>query len=206
MPEIVAGVILAGGRSRRMGGDNKALLEIGGQNLLARTVAAARPQVGALVLSANSEQVAAACPDLPAVADSVPDFAGPLAGILAGFEWAGEHVPGCRLLAGFAVDAPLFPPDLVARLAAALDQGAEMACAVSGGRRHPVFGLWPVALAGELRRAVVEQGVRRIEAWTGRYRTAMVEWPVTPLDPFHNVNTPEDLALLRALLAEGIII
>ncbi len=199
-PDGLAGVILAGGRSSRMGGD-KALLAVTGASLLARTLAALRPQVGPLVLSCGDDAVCRAVPELPAVTDAVPGFAGPLAGILAALDWVRDHAPHCRHLISVPVDAPLFPADLAARLAAAVEAGAgDLACAVSGGRRHPVFGLWPLALAEDLRRAVIGEGMRKVGAWTGRHRLALVEWPDQPFDPFLNANTPEELERLRALL------
>lgn len=198
----IAAVILAGGRSRRMGGGDKALLPLAGVSLLARTIAALGPQAAPLLLNTGSEAVRRAAPGLPAVADALPGFAGPLAGILGALDWLRDHAPQCRWLVSVPVDAPLFPADLVARLAAAVAGGeADLACAVSGGRRHPVFGLWPLALAEDLRRAVIDEGQRAVGAWTARHRLALVEWPDRPLDPFHNLNTPEDLERLIAVLA-----
>ena len=198
-------MILAGGRSLRMGGGDKALLTVAGTSLLVRTIAALRPQVGPLVLNSGSEAVRRAAAELPAVADALPGFAGPLAGILAALDWVRDQAPWCRLLVSVPVDAPLFPADLVARLAAALEAGdGDLACAASGGRRHPVFGLWPLELAEDLRRAVVEEGVRTVDAWAGRHRLAVVEWPDRPSDPFHNVNTPGDLEGLAALLPASV--
>ncbi len=199
----IAGVVLAGGRSRRMGGGDKALLQAGGQTLLARTIAALRPQVGPLVLSSGSEAIRRAAAALPAVADPLPDCAGPLAGILAALEWLRESAPACRWLVSVPVDAPLFPGDLVTRLTAAAEEGGyDLACARSGGRHHPVFALWPLSLTDALRRAVLEDGVRRVDRWTAGYRLVAVEWSAHPQDPFHNVNTPEELAHLTAILAD----
>ena len=136
------------------------------------------------------------------VADTVPDFAGPLAGILTGLEWAAAHRPGAPWLLSIATDTPFFPADLAARLLAAVAaEGAELACAASAGQAHPVFGLWPVALAAELRRALVDEDMRKIDAWTARYRLATVDFPLDPLDPFFNANRPEDLAEAERLLA-----
>ena len=200
----IAGVILAGGRSSRMGGRDKALLAVAGTSLLDRAVATLAPQVGPLCLNSDSEAVRRTLPGVPAVADALPGFAGPLAGLLGALDWMRDHHPGCRWLVSVPVDAPLFPADLVARLAAAVAAGeGELACAGSGGRLHPVFGLWPLELAEELRRAVITEGVRKVRQWTGRYRLAAVEWPDRPHDPFLNINTPEELERLRALLGEG---
>lgn len=200
----VVGLLLAGGRSRRMGGGDKALRELGGRTFLARIVERLRPQVAALVLNANGDPARFAAYSLPIVADSVPDFAGPLAGILAGLDWAAAHRPDCRYVASVATDAPFLPPDLVSRLAAALDEaGADLACAVSGGRPHPVFGLWPVRLREDLRAAVCDEGVRKVDLWTARHRLVAVPFCDRPVDPFFNANRPEDLER-AALLAVSV--
>lgn len=198
----VVGLLLAGGQSRRMGGGDKALRQLGGQTLLERVVERLRPQVAALVLNANGDPERFAGFGLPVVADSVPDFAGPLAGVLAGLDWSAAHQPDCAFVASVATDAPFFPSDLVARLAAELTgSGADLACAASGGRAHPVFGLWPVRLREDLRHALVAEGVRKVDVWTGRYRLATVSFPTEPFDPFFNANRPEDLAAAAKLLA-----
>jgi molybdopterin-guanine dinucleotide biosynthesis protein A len=196
------GLLLAGGQSRRMGGGDKTLRLIGGISLLDRAIARLRPQVEALVLNANGDPARFAGFGLPVVADSVPDFAGPLAGVLAGLDWAAAHYPDCAFVVSVATDAPFFPQDLVARLIEGLDERlADLACAASGGREHPVFGLWPVRLRDELRRAVVEEGVRKVDRWTGRYKLATVSFADRPIDPFFNANRPEDLAAAAALIA-----
>jgi molybdopterin-guanine dinucleotide biosynthesis protein A len=196
------GLLLAGGQSRRMGGGDKTLRLIGGISLLDRAIARLRPQVEALVLNANGDPARFAGFGLPVVADSVPDFAGPLAGALAGLDWAAAHYPDCAFVVSVATDAPFFPRDLVARLIEGLDEGhADLVCAASGGREHPVFGLWPVRLRDELRRAVVEEGVRKVDRWTGRYKLATVSFADRPIDPFFNANRPEDLAAAAALIA-----
>lgn len=197
----VAGVLLAGGQSRRMGGGDKCLRDLAGETILARVIARARPQVNALILNANGDPDRFAGYGLPVVADSVPGFAGPLAGVLAGLDWTARHAPDCGWLASFATDAPFMPKDLVARMLAAVEaEGADLACASSGERHHPVFGLWPVALRDDLRRAMVEEEVRKVDVWTARYRLAVVPFPVAPYDPFFNTNRPEDLAEAAHLL------
>ena len=198
----VAGVILAGGLSRRMGGGDKALLELGGTTILERVIERTRPQVAALALNANGDPARFASFGLPVVADVIEGYAGPLAGVLTGLEWAAANAPDCRWLASVACDAPFLPGDLVARLLDAVAAGgADMACAASAGRHHPVFGLWPLALGDALRRAVIDEGVRKVDAWTGRYRLAVAEFEATPADPFFNANRPEDLEAAAALLA-----
>ena len=157
--------------------------------------------MAALALNANGDAARFAAFGLPVVADSVPDFAGPLAGVLAGLDWAAARVPDCTHVASFAGDAPLLPLDLVARLAAALADGRhDLACAASGGRTHPVFGLWPLALREALRRAVVEEGLRKVDLWTARYDLVAVDFAVVPIDPFFNANRPEDLAEAERLV------
>jgi molybdenum cofactor guanylyltransferase len=200
-PPVVA-VLLAGGLSRRMGGGDKCLRPLGGRPILAHVVERIRPQVDAMVLNANGDPARFACFGLPVAADVVEGFAGPLAGVLTGLEWALAHRPEAARVTSVATDTPFFPCDLVARLLAATTaEGADLACAASGGQAHPVFGLWPTALAGELRRALVDEGVRRIDAWTARHRLAVVEFPIDRVDPFFNANRPEDLAEAERLLA-----
>jgi molybdopterin-guanine dinucleotide biosynthesis protein A len=200
----VAGVILAGGLARRMGGGDKCLLPLGTGTLLDAVIARIRPQVGALVLNANGDPARFARFGLEVVPDPVPGFVGPLAGVLAGMEAAARRSPPLPWVVSVAADTPFFPTDLVARLLEAVErEAAELACASSAGRPHPVFGLWPARLAVELRRALVEEGLRKIDAWTARYRLALVDWRSEPLDPFFNVNTPEDLAEAARLLASG---
>ena len=206
----VAGVILAGGLSRRMGGGDKSLRLLGGKPVLAHVVARARPQVGALVLNANGDPGRFADFGLPVAPDLVEGFAGPLAGILTGLAWAEAAVPGCEWLASFACDAPFLPEDLVARMLAAVEaEGAELACAASRGRAHPVFGLWPLRLRADLEAAMREEEIRKVDRWTARHRLVEVAFPEIetsqgPLDPFFNANRPEDLeeaARLAAALA-----
>jgi molybdopterin-guanine dinucleotide biosynthesis protein A len=200
----VVGVLLAGGQARRMGGGDKCLRQLGGRTILEHVIERARPQVAALVLNANSDPTRFAAYRLPVVADVIAGFAGPLAGVLTGMEWARAHRPDCPWVATIATDTPFFPTDLVGRMLSVVErEGADLACAASGGRTHPVFGLWPVALADELRAAMVDDGIRKVDVWTARHRLAEVPFGTEPIDPFFNTNRPEDLAeaerLLRAL-------
>ena len=194
------GVILAGGLATRMGGGDKCLLMAGGRSLLAHAIDRLRPQVDGLILNANGDPARFAGFGLPVVADSVAGFAGPLAGVLAGMEAAAAR--GASHIATVAGDTPFFPGDLAARLRdAAQAEGKPLACAAApeGGRLwdHPTFGLWPVALAADLR-AALEGGVRKVVLWTGRHGCARAVFdPGAPdgsgIDPFFNVNTPADL-------------
>ncbi len=191
----IAGVILAGGLSRRMGGGDKTLRRIGGRTILEHVIERAAPQVEALVLNANGDPERFAATGLPVAADALEGHPGPLAGVLTGLDWAIANVPTCSHLASFACDAPFLPRDLVTRLHRRMRAaGAELACARSAGRDHPVFALWPVALAEALRRAVLDEGIRKVDRWTARYALATEDFAAQPVDPFFNVNRPEDIA------------
>jgi molybdenum cofactor guanylyltransferase len=199
----IVGLLLAGGQSRRMGGGDKSLRLLGRQTLLDRVIDRVRPQVAALVLNANGDPVRFARFGLPVVTDSIADFAGPLAGVLAGLDWTAANRPDCKFVVSLATDAPFLPADLVARLVDGMAaQGADLACAASGGQLHPVIGLWPVRLREELRHALAAERIRKVDVWTARYRLAAVDFPITGADPFFNANRPEDLDRAAALLAE----
>ena len=201
------GVILAGGLATRMGGGDKGLLALGEGVILDHVLARLRPQVGALALNANGDAARFSRFGLPVLPDPVADYPGPLAGVLAGLDWAAGE--GAEAIVTVAADTPFFPRDLVARLQAAAEgmahplvlaatpRGAEETKSMSrGGQvRHPTFGLWPVALRDDLR-AGLEGGLRKVVLWTDRHggREALFEDP----DAFFNVNTPEDLALAQA--------
>ena len=196
------GVVLAGGLARRMGGGDKARLRIGGRTILERVLARLKPQCAVLILNANGDPARFADTGLAVIPDSVPDFAGPLAGILAGLDWAAKEAPDIADIVSVPGDCPFLPEDLVARLSAARSRkGAPLACARSGEWRHPVVGLWPVALRGDLRHALVAEGLRKIEAWTARHGVAVADWPAAPIDPFFNINTPEDAAEAERIAA-----
>jgi molybdopterin-guanine dinucleotide biosynthesis protein A len=203
-PEPVAGAILAGGLARRMGGGDKGLRELAGRPILALAVERLAPQVDALALNANGDPARFAAFALPVIEDGIAGFVGPLAGVLAGLDWAAARASATPWLATVAGAAPFFPRDLVARLRAAADaEGKPLACAASGGRTHPVFGLWRVALREDLRRAL-EAGARKVDLWTARHGVAVAEFAVGEVDPFLNVNAPEDLAAAAALLRRGV--
>ena len=170
--------------------------------MLARIIDRVRPQVGPLVINANGDAARFAAFGLPVAADVVDGFAGPLAGVLTGLEWAAENAPHCEWVVSFACDAPFVPTDLVVRLVAAVAlSGADMGCAASGGRDQPVFGLWPVRLAPVLRLALVLEKLRKVDVWTARYHLARAEYGGDDTDPFFNVNSPDDMAAAEALIA-----
>jgi molybdenum cofactor guanylyltransferase len=196
------GLVLAGGLARRMGGGDKGLIRIGGTTILERALARVGPQCVGLVINANGDPGRFARFGLPVVADDVEGFAGPLAGILAGLDWLAANAPAIGWLTSVPGDCPFLPRDLVRRLhAARAAAGVPLACARSGDWRHPVVGLWPVGLRADLRRAVIAEGLRKIEVWTARHGIALAEWPAEPVDPFFNVNTPEDAAQAQRFAA-----
>jgi molybdopterin-guanine dinucleotide biosynthesis protein A len=197
------GLVLAGGLARRMGGGDKALIKIGNETILQRALDRLKPQVSDIVLNANGDPARFSSFGLPVVADSVPDFAGPLAGILAGLDWVAANKPSTEWVVSVPGDCPFLPRDLVAKLhEARTREGKALACAHSGDWRHPVVGLWQVALREDLRRAITVEDLRKIEVWTARHGVALANWPVEPVDPFFNVNTPEDVAKATALAAQ----
>jgi len=197
------GLILAGGLARRMGGGDKPLTRIGGATILSRVIGRLAPQCAHMLLNANGDPARFADTGLPVVADGVPGFAGPLAGVLAGLDWSAAHAPGIADVVSAPGDCPFLPRDLVARLhRARAAAGLPLACARSGEWRHPVVGLWPVALRADLRRALTEEGLRKIELWTARHGAALADWPVEPVDPFFNVNTPEDAAAAERIAVQ----
>ena len=199
------GLVLAGGRATRMGGGDKTLLKLGDTTILERVLTRIGPHCKAMVLNANGDPSRFAAFGLPVVADEVPDFAGPLAGILAGLEWAAHEHPEIEWMASAPGDCPFLPPDLIPRLHEARNaEGKILACARSGEWRHPVVALWPVALRVDLRRALFDEDLHKIELFTGRYGVAVAEWPDRPIDPFMNVNKPEDLAAAADIAARNI--
>jgi molybdopterin-guanine dinucleotide biosynthesis protein A len=196
------GVLLAGGLARRMGGGDKPMRRIGGRTILERVIARLKPQCGELILNANGDPARFANYGLPVIADTVENFPGPLAGILAALDWIAAQRPGIPFMLSVAADCPFLPRDLVARLdRARTEQDAQLAVAASGGQTHPVIGLWSVALRDELRHALVEEDVRKIDRWTARYKLATVSWPTEPLDPFFNANTMDDITEADRLAA-----
>ena len=199
------GLILAGGLARRMGGGDKSLLTLGGQPVLSRVINRLRPQVSEILLNANGDPARFADYDLPVLPDSLPDFPGPLAGVLAGLDWAADQ--GHSHIISAAADTPFFPADLVAKLQeAAQKQNKPIALAATphpkrGPLRQPTFGLWPTDLRHDLR-AALQDGLRKIVAWTDQHGTALAEFPLAPYDPFFNLNTPEDMIEAERMIGD----
>jgi molybdopterin-guanine dinucleotide biosynthesis protein A len=198
--ETVAGVILAGGRSRRMGGSDKCLLPLGGRPLLAHVIERFRPQVASLNLSANGDPDRLSAFGLPVIADTVGEQIGPLAGILAGMRWA-KNVSGARMVATVSADVPFIPRNLVARLRDGLGN-SEVAIARSRNRPHPVVGLWDVSLADDLEAWLGDETRRKVLDWADSRDRVMVDFEAG-FDPFFNVNTVDDLKAAARHAGEG---
>ncbi|MCC5972274.1 MAG: molybdenum cofactor guanylyltransferase MobA [Pararhodobacter sp.] len=200
----VLGVILAGGRATRMGGGDKGLRVVAGQRLIDHVIARLSPQVSGMAINANGDPARLTAFGLPVLADSLPDHPGPLAGVLAGLDWAAGQ--GAQAIVTAAADTPFFPVDLVARLqASAGPSGLSLAASPDEDgriRRHPTFGLWPVALREDLR-AALTGGLRKIVLWTDGHGAGQAVFPSDPFDPFFNVNAPEDIARAEALAGEA---
>ena len=199
-PLATLGVILAGGLARRMGGGDKTMRAIAGRPILDHVIERLAPQCASLILNANGDPARFGAWGLPVVPDDVPDFAGPLAGVLAALDWTALHHPAIEWVVSVAADCPFLPRDLVARMQTERAMvEADLAVAASGDQSHPVVGLWKVSLRDALRHALVVEECRKIDRWTARYRLVTTQWPVTPVDPFFNANTPDDVAEAEAL-------
>jgi molybdopterin-guanine dinucleotide biosynthesis protein A len=178
-----------------MGGGDKAKIEINGVTILDRVLATLSGQCTGIAINANGDPKRFVDTGLPVIPDSVQGFAGPLAGILAGLDWLAAQDNGVEWMLSVPGDCPFLPDDLVERLHAArrkMGAGVPLACARSGEWRHPVVGLWPLALRDDLRHALTAEDLRKIEMWTARHGIAIADWPADPVDPFFNVNTPDD--------------
>lgn len=197
--ERILGVLLAGGLAQRMGGGDKPLKNVAGISILDRVIGRMVMQCDGLVLNANGDPERFAFTGLTVVPDVLPDYAGPLAGILAGMDHAAAH--GFQSILTVSADSPFLPRDLALRLILERrGQKLKLACAKSGQFTHPPIGLWDVELRHDLRAALLE-GERKIDRWTKRHGVAEVEWPILPYDPFFNANTPDDLVAAEAIVA-----
>ncbi|MGR9204725.1 molybdenum cofactor guanylyltransferase MobA [Rhizobium leguminosarum] len=187
----IAGVVLAGGRSQRMGRD-KAGVMLGAESLLHHVLTRLAQQAPLVAVNAD-----AAAEGVPVVPDRFRGKAGPMAGIHAAMVYAAGR-PSITHVVTVSVDCPFFPADLVARLAAAIEHPSQIAIAASEGRSHPVFGLWPVTLAADLEAWITTDEKRRVRDFLLRHDVTEVAFPLHPtraslLDPFFNINTPDDL-------------
>lgn len=196
----VAGLVLAGGLARRMGGGAKALKHLAGRPLLAHVLARIAPQCRSIVLNANEDPESYEAFGYPVLPDVVAGFAGPLAGVLTGLEWLDRSGEADWLLT-VPTDAPFLPPDLVQRLHSAAGDDTETVVARSDGRTHPVVALWHRTLLQPLRVALTEQDIRKIDRFTAAHKTLHVDWSTTAGDPFVNINTPDELAAAEAVLS-----
>ena len=202
-PPATYGLILAGGLARRMGGGDKTLIRVGEKTILERAIAALAPQCAGLLINANGDVSRFSGFGIPIIADDIAGFAGPLAGIQAGLEWVAANAPASQWVLSVPGDCPFLPRDLVSRLhAARVAERRPLACAKSGEWRHPVVGLWGIGLRDDLRQAL-GAGLRKVEAWTEKHGVALAEWPAEPVDPFFNVNTPEDAAEAERMARTG---
>ncbi len=203
MPDTV-GVILAGGQARRMGGVDKALIPLGGTTLIERAIARAAVQVEDLIINANGDPTRFAHLGLPVVADRVPGFVGPLAGILAGLEWMRANRPNARWLASFACDCPFFPMDMVARLVEAARKRERHGRSRRKRRRqhHPVFAVWSADISGTSEDVLVQGGFRKMDDFIATLPNVRVRFAADPIDPFLNINTPEELARAEDFIVE----
>ena len=203
-PPPTFGLVLAGGQARRMGGGDKARIKIGKSTIIDRVLATLSGQCVDIIINANGDPARFADTGCVVVPDSVPDFAGPLAGILAGLDYLSQQDNGIEWMLSVPGDCPFLPDDMVERLHEArrkMGAGVPLACARSGEWRHPVVGLWPLALRDDLRKALFDEGLHKIEIWTARHGIAIADWPDQPVDPFFNVNTPEDAARAERIAA-----
>ncbi len=196
----IAGILLAGGQSRRMGGGDKTLRDLHGRPLLDHVIERIAPQLSDLALNANGNAERFAKWQLPVEPDSISDYPGPLVGILAGLDWAAREPAKFTHILSIPTDTPFIPYDLVAGLCRALEMSpAPLACAASRARLHPVVGLWPLTLRDQLRRAI-ETNTRKVDSWTARYGISVAHFDDPSGDPFFNINTEDDLAAAKRRL------
>ena len=207
--ELVVGVILAGGASRRMGGKHKGLIDVAGQPMIQHVAGRLGPQVRQLAISVYGEGTEFRSFGVPLICDAAAERHGPLAGVLAGMMWTKANHPEARWIATASCDAPFCPRDYVGTLLkATFTPPAKAECiaiAASNGRQHFAFGLWPVALSADLS-AYLGVGERRMQGWMERHGHIVAEFPLRlchsqPLDPFFNVNTPDDFATAQRCAA-----
>lgn len=205
----VLGVLLAGGLSRRMGGGDKGLMPLGGKPVMAHALSRLVKQADDVIINANGDPNRFSGFELPVVPDTMRGFAGPLAGVLAGLRYAEKMAEQPTFIASVAADTPFFPDDLVQHLIGKAATPTTVVLATSNGRRHPTFGLWPVSLADDLENWLSNEENRKVMAWVHRHEWEEAEfemrtWQEKTIDPFFNINTPDDFALAQDLLEESV--
>ena len=197
----VIGIILAGGRSRRFGGGHKFLKKLSNKLLIEHVIDRLRPQTDKLIINSNSDPTLFSAQDLTVVPDSIGGYQGPLAGILTGMEWVVKNQPTCEWIVTCPSDAPFIPLDFVGEMQlCAQNEKSEIVCVSSGERAHPVCGLWHVSLATDLRKALINEGVRKIDSWTANYRLSIIEFSNLPYDPFFNINRLSDMETAEKII------
>ncbi|ORU94116.1 MAG: molybdenum cofactor guanylyltransferase MobA [Cycloclasticus sp. symbiont of Poecilosclerida sp. N] len=200
----IVSVILNGGLSRRMDNKNKAFLQLAGKPLIEHVLNKLRPPSETLIINSNDQNKRLEAYGLPIVKDSLDGFLGPLAGILSAMEWVSEYQPQCHLLASIPIDTPFLPDNLINKLhQRLLESQATLAFAASNGRIHPVIGLWPIALMDDLRSAIVNEGILKVDLWTSRYKTTHLSFDYQTVDPFFNINHDDDLLQAKQFLLRG---
>ncbi len=203
MPNKITGVILAGGLARRLGNIDKALVQIGNTSLLEYAIANLEPQCDQIIINANGNPDRFHNINNPIIADTIEGYAGPLAGVLCAMQWVKQNTPQTKWIATLPVDTPFAPKDFAARLLQnVIDQKTDLACASSGGRHHPVVGLWPVDLADQLHAAMVNEDMRKVDLWTARFKLSIVDFKIKQYDPFFNINRPADIETGEQILKE----
>ena len=197
----VVGVILAGGQSRRFGGGDKFLKELNGKLLIDHVINRVSPQTSHVIINSNSNVALFKNQIHPIIPDSIKGYAGPLAGILTGMEWVIRFKPQYKWIVTFPSDAPFIPLDSAEKMIKCAEvERANIVCSASSGRTHPVCGLWQVELADDLRKAIIDEEIRKIDLWTARYRSSVVEFSDQPFDPFFNINRLGDLERAEEIL------
>ena len=198
--ENTVGVILAGGLSRRMDGNEKSLIMLGTNSLIGHVLHRLQPQVSTTIINANGDPARFANLDVYVQEDTVGGFVGPLAGVLAGMDWAQSNRPDATHILTAAADTPFFPETYAVEMfRSALSANAEIALASSNERHHPVFGLWQIGLRDELRAFLTKETNHKVMIFVNRFQNIKVNFEASEYDPFFNVNTPEDLKIAAGI-------
>ena len=191
--ENILGVILAGGQSRRMGNKNKLLATINNKSLLEITSNLVKNQLNRVIINSNTQVYSNNKLNFEIVPDEIDGYLGPLSGIFSAMKWSKKNFPECQWIASFPVDSIFFPDNFIDVMTSKIKKETQIVCAKSNGRIHPVFALWSIVLVNALEKALVKDGIRRIDEWTKRYNLEIVNFKFKKLDPFFNINTFDDL-------------